>query len=328
MFIDRAKIRVVSGHGGSGCVSFRREKYLPKGGPDGGDGGDGGSVILVGDTHMRSLLDFKGVKQFRAGRGEHGKGKNQHGKSGRDKIVRVPVGTVIYDAITGELVADIVKADQRAVVAPGGKGGKGNARYASPTNQAPREWEPGGPAVERDLLLELKLIADVGIVGLPNAGKSTLLARISDARPKIADYPFTTLQPNLGVVRVGRYDSFVAADIPGLIEGAHMGKGLGYEFLRHIERTRVLLWLIDINAEDPVQDLETLRREMQQYGHALLDKPRVLAISKCDSVSRERIEKFELPDAGAAPLFFISAVTGEGIPALLEALHERLNNVK
>ena len=324
MFVDRAKIFVASGHGGSGCVSFRREKFLPKGGPDGGDGGDGGSVIVVGDSHLRSLLDFKGVKQFRAQRGEHGKGSNRHGKKGKDVIIRVPLGTLIYDEATGELLADIRSTEDRVVVARGGKGGKGNARYVSPTNQAPRDWEPGEPGEEKTLLLELKLIADVGIVGLPNAGKSTLLSRLSKARPKIADYPFTTLQPNLGVVKYGSYQSFVMADIPGLIEGAHAGKGLGHEFLRHIERTRVLLFLIDIQSDDPYQDYQVLLHELKSHDNTLLEKPRLIAFSKADTIPPDQRNGSNLERFGE-PVMSISSVTGEGLSELVERLWTMLN---
>ncbi len=324
MFVDRAKIFVASGHGGSGCVSFRREKFLPKGGPDGGDGGDGGSVIIAGDPHMRSLLDFKGGKHFRAQRGEHGKGANRHGRKGKDVIIRVPPGTMVYDADTGELLADICSPDDRVVVARGGRGGKGNARYVSPTHQAPREWEPGEPGEERTLILELKLIADVGLVGLPNAGKSTLLSRLSKARPKIADYPFTTLHPNLGVVKYGNYTSFVIADIPGLIEGAHEGKGLGHEFLRHIERTRVLVILIDVQSDDPLQDYQTLFHELESYNPALLQKPRIVAFSKVDILPPGK-RKHPAEKQFREPVLYISSVTGEGLETLVERLNSMLN---
>ncbi|RMD99659.1 MAG: GTPase ObgE [Calditrichaeota bacterium] len=324
MFVDHAKIFVASGRGGSGCVSFRREKYIPKGGPDGGDGGDGGSVIVEGDPNMRSLFDFKGGKHFRAQRGEHGKGANRHGRKGKDVVIRVPPGTLIYDAETGQLLADIRAAGERAVVARGGRGGKGNARYVSATNQAPRDWEPGEPGEEKTLLLELKLIADVGIVGLPNAGKSTLLARLSKARPKIADYPFTTLQPNLGVVPYKSFSSFIVADIPGLIEGAHTGKGLGLEFLRHIERTRVLLFLIDIQSEHPEQDYATLLDELKRYNPELLEKPRLLAFSKVDTVPPEQRQRKPLKSF-EVPFIYISAVSGEGIELLIDKLWALLN---
>ncbi len=325
MFVDRAKIFVASGHGGSGCVSFRREKFLPKGGPDGGDGGDGGNVIIVGDPHMRSLLDFKGGKHFRAQRGEHGKGANRHGRKGKDVIIRVPPGTMVYDADTGKLLADICSPDDRVVVARGGKGGKGNARYVTPTHQAPREWEPGEPGEERTLILELKLIADVGLVGLPNAGKSTLLSRLSKARPKIADYPFTTLHPNLGVVKYKNYTSFVIADIPGLIEGAHEGKGLGHEFLRHIERTRALVILIDVQSEDPLQDYHTLFHELESYNPALLQKPRIVTFSKVDTLPPDQ-RRHPAEEQFQEPVLYISSVTGEGLETLVERLDDLLNH--
>ncbi len=323
MFVDYAKIFVESGRGGSGCVSFRREKFVPKGGPDGGDGGRGGSVIAVGNAHMHSLLDFQSRKHFRAKRGEHGKGANKHGKGAQDVIIKVPVGTMIYDNISGELLGDIKEADQRLVLAKGGKGGPGNARYVTPTNQAPREWKPGVPGEEKEVRLELKLIADVGLVGLPNAGKSTLLSRISNARPKIADYPFTTLKPNLGVVKYRDKFSFVIADIPGLIEGAHTGKGLGHEFLRHIERTKVLLFMIDITADDPFEDLRTLQEELEQYDQEQLNKPKILAINKCDVFSKEDLN-LEAPREFDA-VFYISAVTGEGLVALKDAIWQKLS---
>jgi len=323
MFVDRAKIFVASGHGGTGCVSFRREKFVPKGGPDGGDGGDGGSIIFVADRHMHSLLDFQHRKHFRAQRGEHGKGSNKHGRKGKDVVIKVPPGTVIYNAETGKLLADIDTPGQRVVIARGGRGSKGNARYATPTNQAPREWHPGEPGVELNLLLELKLIADVGLVGFPNAGKSTLLSRISHARPKIADYPFTTLQPNLGIVKYKNFSTFIVADIPGLIEGAHLGKGLGHEFLRHIERTRVLVFLIDIQSEDVRRDYETLLHELEGHDPKLLQKPRLVAFTKIDTVPPEERRELLLSELGT-PSLFISAVSGEGLEQLLDMTWEAL----
>ncbi len=327
MFVDHAKIYVSSGHGGSGCVSFLREKFMPKGGPDGGDGGRGGDVIILGDPHMRSLLDFRGGKHFRAGRGQHGKGSNRHGKSGKDVIIKVPPGTMIYNAETDELIGDIQQPGDRIVVAKGGRGGKGNARYASSTNQAPRDWQVGGKAEEYVLRLELKLIADIGVVGFPNAGKSTLLSRISDARPKIADYPFTTLKPNLGVVKYHDFSSFVMADIPGLIEGAHRGKGLGFEFLRHIERTRALLFLIDAQAEKPREEFETLLSELENYDSRLSEKPRLVVLSKSD-VADETMRKRHKKELQGLEYMYISSVVGEGLAELKERLWAMLEEVR
>ncbi|MBX6423756.1 GTPase ObgE [Thermosulfurimonas sp. F29] len=321
-FVDRVKIHVKAGDGGHGCVSFRREKYVPRGGPDGGDGGDGGDVILVADSQLHTLYDFYHRVHFRAENGRPGMGKKMTGRDGEDLILRVPVGTVVRDAETGEILGDLVQPGQRLVVARGGKGGRGNARFATPTNQAPRYAEPGKPGEERWLVLELKLIADVGLVGLPNAGKSTLLSRISAARPKIADYPFTTLQPNLGVVSLSDERTFVVADLPGLIEGAHQGVGLGLEFLRHVERTRVLLQLVDAASPDPLHDFEVVEREMAHYQPELLRKPRAVALNKIDLIPERAVlnpvrEKIE---ARGHPVYLISAATGEGIRELLEGL--------
>ena len=323
MFIDYAKIHVQAGHGGSGCVSFRREKYVPKGGPDGGDGGDGGNVIVETDPNLATLLDYRYRKHFKAGRGQHGQGSNKHGRRGEDVIIRVPVGTIVRDADTGEVLADLVEPGQRVVVARGGRGGRGNARFATPTHQAPREWEPGEPGEERTLVLELKLVADVGVVGLPNAGKSTLLSRVSAAHPKIADYPFTTLAPVLGVVRLDDERHFVMADIPGLIEGAHLGKGLGHQFLRHIQRTRVLLFLLEGPRGSFEEDLQTLLNELREFDPELLEKPREIAISKADLLGEEEREQAERL-AREFGWHLISAVTGEGVRGLLEALWQKL----
>jgi GTP-binding protein len=325
MFIDEASITVIAGKGGNGCVSFRREKYVPKGGPDGGDGGDGGSVILEVNPHLRTLLDFRHQPVFRAKRGGHGRGKNCSGKSGADLIIQVPRGTVAIDAGTGTPIGDLTALGQRIEVAKGGRGGRGNQHFASPTHQAPREHEPGRPGEERELKLVLKLIADVGLVGFPNAGKSTLLSVISAARPKIADYPFTTLAPHLGIVRVGRPEdgrTFVVADLPGLIEGASEGKGLGHQFLRHIELTRLLLILIDVSSEDPGRQRQTLMRELADYSDELLAKPRLVAFTKVDL----------LPAGGALPsldgsnedVMAISSHTGQGVKELLEVLDRKL----
>lgn len=321
MFIDYAKIYVEAGRGGSGCVSFRREKYVPKGGPDGGDGGKGGDVILQVSPNMRTLLDFQMRKHFRAKRGEHGKGANKTGRNGNEVIITLPPGTVVKDAETGEVLADMVHADGRAIIARGGRGGRGNASYVSPTNQAPRDWEPGGIGESRWLILELKLLADVGLVGLPNAGKSTLLASISAARPKIADYPFTTLTPNLGVVRYKEEQSFVVADIPGLIEGAHEGRGLGIEFLRHIERTSVLVVLIDATSSDWAADYRTLLTEMESYNPLLTQKPRIVVLTKMDLVADKNCGDSFLRRTDY-PACRISAVSGEGIEMLLGMMWE------
>ncbi|MGH7493062.1 MAG: GTPase ObgE [bacterium] len=317
MFIDTAKIFIEAGRGGSGCVSFRREKYVPKGGPDGGNGGRGGSVYLEVNDNMRTLLDFQMRKHFRAARGEHGKGANKTGRDGLDVVIHVPPGTVIHDVETAEVITDLVAAGKRFLIARGGRGGRGNASYTTSTHQAPREWEPGELGESRWIALELKLLADVGLVGLPNAGKSTLLARISAARPKIADYPFTTLTPNLGVVRYGDTRSFVVADVPGLIEGAHQGRGLGIEFLRHLERTRVLVILIEATSPDFDATYRTLLEELRGHDARLLERPRIVTLSKID-LETEKI-------AGAAflqkldfPTCRFSAVTGEGVAELLE----------
>jgi GTP-binding protein len=288
MFYDQAKIFVKSGDGGDGCVAFRREKYVPRGGPAGGDGGKGGDVVLEVNTHLNTLYRFSRKRHFRAEQGEHGRGKNQTGADGADIVIEVPPGTVVRDANTEELLADLTEPGERFVVARGGRGGRGNARFASSTNQAPRMAERGAPGKELELELELKLLADVGLVGLPNAGKSTLLAAVSAARPKIAAYPFTTLQPNLGVAVLDDYTSLVIADIPGLIEGASQGAGLGHEFLRHIERTRMLIHLLDGAGEDPLEAFEKINAELATFDEQLAAKPQIVAFNKID-----------LPDAQA-----------------------------
>ncbi len=324
MFVDRAKIRVKAGNGGSGCVSFRREKYRPKGGPDGGDGGKGGDVILMGDSNLTTLLDFHYRPSFKAERAQHGQGSNRHGKNGRDCIIRVPLGTVVKDEESGEILGDILRPGQTLVVAKGGRGGRGNARFVSATNQAPRDWEPGEFGEERTLELELKLIADVGLVGLPNAGKSTLISKLSHARPKIADYPFTTLKPNLGIVKYRDVGSFVVADIPGIIEGAHLGKGLGLEFLRHVERTRVLLLLVDCSSDDLVQDFETLKQELATYNPALLQRPRLILLTKIDLCAGKDFSGFE--KSVKEPVLRISSVTGEGLAELKDRVWQMLQS--
>ncbi|MCL4707081.1 GTPase ObgE [bacterium] len=324
MFVDSAKIYVEAGRGGSGCMSFRREKYVPKGGPDGGDGGHGGDVILEVDKNLRTLLDFQMRKHFRAERGEHGKGANKTGRNGQEIVIRVPPGTVVRNAETSEVLVDMVIVGEQFVVARGGRGGWGNARYVTSTHQAPREWEPGELGESMWLMLELKLLADVGLVGMPNAGKSTLLSRISAARPKIADYPFTTLTPNLGVVRYHDSQSFVVADIPGLIEGAHQGRGLGIDFLRHIERTAVLVILIEAVSENMQATYEALLAELQGYDAKLLAKPRLVAVTKMD-LSEDKDIGADFLQSLNYPACRISAVTGEGLPELLDLMWKAVN---
>src|SRR6266404_2197796 len=282
VFIDRAVVHVVGGAGGAGASSFRREKFVPKGGPDGGDGGAGGTVFVRADSNLATLLDYRYRTEWKAERGQHGKGKNMTGKSGADLYLPVPPGTEVRDAATSELIGEALAAGDTLLVAPGGRGGRGNARFATPTHRSPREWEPGEHGEERQLELVLKLIADVGLLGEPNAGKSTLLSVISAARPKIADYPFTTLEPNLGVVALSDHRTFVAADIPGIIEGAHEGKGLGLRFLRHIERTRILAFLIPIDAMDWQATYDLLRRDAASYSKELASKPHVVVLTKAD----------------------------------------------
>jgi GTP-binding protein len=319
MLIDLVRITCRSGSGGAGCISFRREKFVPKGGPDGGDGGKGGDVWLEVDPHVRTLLDFRENPQIRAGGGRAGSGNNRTGRNGDDWVVRVPPGTVVKDVATGEVIADLVAPAQRFRLAKGGRGGRGNARFATPTHQAPRRADPGEAGEEFTVELELKLIADVGLVGLPNAGKSTLLSRISRARPKVADYPFTTLEPNLGIVALDGERTFVVADLPGLIEGASQGKGLGLQFLRHVERTRVLVFLIDASAADPAGERALLEREIADYSATLAEKPRIIVLSKADLMPPEEHAgapaRLGVPDAR-----WISAHTGEGVRELLEAV--------
>jgi len=324
MFVDIARIYVKAGDGGRGAVSFRREKYVPAGGPDGGDGGDGGDVIVQADGSMNTLMDLRHKTHYRAENGHPGAGANKHGRNGANEIIKVPPGTVVRDAATGEVLADLVSAGQVAVVAKGGRGGRGNARFATPRRQTPRYAQPGTPGEERWLELELKLLADVGLVGLPNVGKSTLISRISAARPKIADYPFTTLVPNLGVVDVGDGRSFVVADVPGLIEGAHAGAGLGHEFLRHVERTRVLVHVLDLAApdRDPVGDFEIVQNELRLYSPDLAARPMVVAANKIDvPEARGRLGRvLETLGSRGIRVYAISAVTGEGVRELVSAL--------
>jgi GTP-binding protein len=321
MFLDRATIEVVAGAGGRGCVSFRREKFVPRGGPDGGDGGSGGSVWLVVDERRATLRDFRYKRLFRADRGDHGQGSDKTGASAADLRVPVPPGTVVYESETGDVLADLTEPGQRFLAARGGRGGRGNARFATSTNRAPRRYEEGAEGERRKLRLELKLIADVGLVGFPNVGKSTFLARVSDARPKIADYPFTTLSPHLGVVGLPDFRQFVLADLPGILEGAHLGKGLGLQFLRHIERTRVLLYLLDLGAEDPAGDLAKLRAELTSYGHGLASRPHLVALNKADLFERASAPA-SLRDRD--DVYVVSAVRGDGVDELLEAVWRRL----
>jgi GTP-binding protein len=329
VFVDEVEIHVQAGHGGRGALSFRREKRVPRGGPDGGNGGRGGSVYFVADPHRNTLVHFRFTPEFRAERGAHGEGALRAGRDGRDLDIPVAVGTTVFAVNpegpdTLEELADLTQPGQRVLVARGGRGGLGNAHFATSTNRAPRKHQPGEPGEERTLRLRLKLLADVGLVGFPNAGKSTLIARVSAARPKIADYPFTTLTPHLGVVTLSDDRSFVVADVPGLIEGAHAGLGLGHRFLRHIERTKVLLHLVDVSGASgrwPVDDLETIRRELALYDAALLDKPQLVVANKIDALDDPARQSALAAHARSKGLTFfaVSAVTGEGVPALLEA---------
>ncbi|MDR7544531.1 MAG: GTPase ObgE [Armatimonadota bacterium] len=325
--IDQARVLVKAGDGGNGCVSFRRERFIPKGGPDGGDGGRGGHVIFVADPGLSTLVNFRYRRHLRAGRGGHGEGAKRSGRAGADLIVRVPVGTIVRDAKTADLLADLAAPGQRAVIARGGRGGRGNARFATSTHRAPRRAEPGAPGEERVVDLELRLLADVGLVGMPNAGKSTLLRRISSARPRVGPYPFTTTEPVLGAVDLPDGRGFVAADLPGLIEGAHRGAGLGHAFLRHVARTRVLIHVIDLAApQDPMTQYTTLQRELELYDPALLRRPVLVALNKIDLPEGRR----RLGQAAAAlaecglQAFGISGATGEGVSVLLQAAADAL----
>lgn len=336
MFIDEARIRVKAGDGGNGCMAFRREKYVPRGGPSGGDGGKGGDVIMESSERHNTLVHFRFNPEYKAQRGRHGEGSNKTGREGEDVTLKVPVGTILYDADTGERVHDFSRPDETLVVARGGRGGRGNARFATSTHQAPREHEEGRPGEERNFRLELKLLADVGLVGYPNVGKSTLISRISAARPKVADYPFTTLQPVLGVVAVGEgrdEKSFVVADIPGLIEGAHSGAGLGTQFLRHIERTRLLVHMVDVSdgsgRTDPAKDVEVINGELASFAEQLDKKPVILVASKIDVANQEKLEKLKrYAKKKKIDFYAVSAVTGRGVEELKFAMAEKLDKVR
>ena len=326
MFVDEVDIHIIAGSGGNGCLSFRREKFVPRGGPDGGDGGAGGSVYVRAIATKNTLVDFRFHPDFKARRGQHGQGSNRTGQSAHDLDVTVPIGTLVYEKVDGDvrLVADLAEEGQRVLIARGGRGGRGNARFVSSTNRAPRRTEPGEIGEEKLLRLELKLLADVGLVGFPNAGKSTLISRISAARPKIADYPFTTLAPNLGVVSLSDNRSFVVADVPGLIKGAHEGHGLGDRFLRHVERTKVLVHLVDVSGasgRDPVEDFDTIQNELRQFNPDVAAKPQIVAANKVDALDDpDRLKRLKRHvHARKLPLIAISGVRGDGLDELLEA---------
>jgi GTP-binding protein len=321
MFVDRAVLNLYAGAGGAGAEAFRREKGVPRGGPAGGDGGKGGDVVLVVDPQLSTLLDISLRQHYRAERGRHGEGNNKTGRSGADLELRVPPGTVVLDASTGQVMGELLVAGDRLVCAKGGRGGRGNARFRSSTRQAPRHWESGEEGEEKVIELELKLIADVGLVGEPNAGKSTFLAAVSDARPKVADYPFTTLSPNLGVVALADFRSFVVADIPGIIEGAHEGKGLGLQFLRHIQRTRTLVFMVPVDLEDLQAQYDLLRAEIRQHSPALAEKPHCVVLTKADLVPPGEALSIEAPEAWGQ--FLVSSVTRQGLPELLEGLWQQ-----
>src|SRR5512146_1401121 len=332
MFVVVAKIQIAAGGGGNGCSAFRREKFVPRGGPSGGDGGDGGSVYLESSAHLNTLLKFRYKKEFRAQRGGHGEGSNRHGKNGEAMVIAVPIGTQVFDEATGEKLFDFDAPGLQFLAAQGGRGGRGNARFATSTNQAPRKSEPGKPGEELTLKLELKLLADVGLVGFPNVGKSTLVSRLSAARPRIADYPFTTLEPSLGVVGVDDEQSFVMADIPGLIEGAHQGKGLGDRFLKHVERTRLLLHLIDVAesaGRDPIEDYSVIMAELESFSPAVAKKPMLMVASRVDATGdgNRLFALREFCREQKRPLYEISSVTGEGLEELKRAAWARLQEI-
>jgi GTP-binding protein len=327
MFIDEAKITVKAGDGGHGCIAFRREKFVPRGGPSGGDGGNGGNIYLVTDAHESTLLKFRFNHIFRAERGRHGEGSTRHGKNGQDLEITVPVGTIVYDDETGDKIHDFTQPKERALIAQGGRGGHGNAHFASSVNRAPHKAQDGAFGEEKTLRLELKLLADVGLVGYPNVGKSTLISRISAARPKIADYPFTTLEPQLGVVSVD-HKSFVVADIPGLIEGAHLGHGLGIQFLKHIERTRVLLHMVDVSVEnerDPVEEFKAINSELSEYNPGLAKKKQIVVAAKMDVADSKKVQKLQRwCEKNELELLKISSVTGEGLDELKQSVQAKL----
>jgi GTP-binding protein len=327
MFIDYAEISVKAGDGGNGAITFRREKYVPKGGPSGGNGGKGGDVIIEAQHNLSTLLDFRYKKQYAAKNGEPGANSLKDGKDGEEVVINVPVGTTIKDAESGKILFDLDKDKKRVIISKGGKGGKGNSNFATPVNQAPRYAEPGRPGEAKKIIMELKLIADVGLVGFPNAGKSTLISKISAAKPKIADYPFTTLEPVLGIVRYKDYKSFTVADIPGIIEGAHEGKGLGHKFLRHIERTKILLFLIEVSSANFQKDYDVLLNELRTYSPALAKKTKIVALSKSDLLEETELKKLtkkKIKNADS-PLLFISSATNQGVPGLLDYLWKALN---
>jgi GTPase len=336
MFIDEAKIRVKAGDGGNGCMAFRREKFIPRGGPSGGDGGRGGDIWMESSERHNTLVHFRFNPEYKAERGRHGEGDKKTGRDGEGIVLKVPVGTIVYDEDTGEMVHDFSRPDERVVIARAGRGGRGNAQFATSTHQAPREHEDGRPGEERNFRLELKLLADVGLVGYPNVGKSTLISRISAARPKVADYPFTTLEPNLGVVLAGekgKEESFVVADIPGLIEGAHEGSGLGTQFLKHIERTRLLVHMVDVSdgsgRTDVIHDVDVIRGELASFGAGLEKKPTLMAASKIDVANPEKLKKLkQWCTRKKLKLYPISAVTGEGIEKLKYAMLEEVEKVR
>ncbi|MBI5214841.1 MAG: GTPase ObgE [Ignavibacteriae bacterium] len=329
MFIDEATIVVKAGNGGNGCISFRREKYVPKGGPDGGTGGRGGSVVIRADRQLTTLMDYRYKRHYLALSGDNGQGANKTGRNGEDIILRVPCGTVIKEQETETILTDLVEDKDEFVVAKGGRGGRGNAEFATSTNQAPRKAEQGTKGEERTIHLELKLLADIGLVGFPNAGKSTLISRISAAKPKIADYPFTTLIPNLGIVRFGEYKSFVVADMPGLIEGAHDGRGLGIQFLRHIERTKVLVFLIDCFSDDVKEQYNILLNELELFNKELVKKPQIILITKMDSADDEFRKKIlKVKFKRGIPVLHISSVSGEGLEEVIKLMWEKLQKSK